>query len=193
VFGLRAKEAWLLHPQMADKGTHLAINWGAKGGRDRTVPIEHPAQQQILDIAKRWANDSTGSLIPDTRSLKAWRSHFYRVCRKCGIARTVGLVPHGLRHEEANAIYRSIAGVDAPVYGGDVASVDPDRDYLARQIVAEHLGHSRPEITRAYLGPLVSTLKRSRSTRLADSEHKPGTDSARGVVPSDSPEDPQSL
>jgi integrase len=186
VFGLRAKEAWLLHPEMADKGTHLAINWGAKGGRDRTVPIEHPAQRQILDIAKRWANDSTGSLIPDARSLKAWRAHFYRVCRSCGIARTTGLVPHGLRHEEANAIYKSIAGVDAPVYGGDVASVDPDRDYLARQVVAEHLGHSRPEITRAYLGPLVSTLKRSQSTRSVDKEEEQGAETAHGPVPAQS-------
>lgn len=189
VFGLRAKEAWLLHPEMADKGTHLAVNWGAKGGRDRTVPIEHAAQRQILDIAKRWANDSTGSLIPDTRSLKAWRSHFYRVCRRCGIARTTGLVPHGLRHEEANAIYKSIVGVDAPVYGGDVMSLDPDRDYLARQIVAEHLGHSRPEITRAYLGPLVSTLKRSRSAQSADKEQGPGVETGDSPVPTQLSED----
>jgi integrase len=189
VFGLRAKEAWLLHPEFADKGTHLAVNWGAKGGRDRTVPIENPAQRQILDIAKRWANDSTGSLIPDARSLKAWRSHFYRVCRSYGIARTTGLVPHGLRHEEANAIYKSIAGVDAPVYGGDVASLDPDRDYLARQIVAEHLGHSRPEITRAYLGSLARALKESRSTRPADKEQGPAAETTHGLVPTESSED----
>jgi integrase len=189
VFGLRAREAWLLHPRLADRGTHLAVNWGAKGGRDRTVPIETPAQREFLDIAKRWANQSTGSLIPDARSLKAWRAHFYRVCRKCGIARATGVVPHGLRHEEANAIYKSIVGLDAPVYGSDVTSIDPERDHLARQIVAEHLGHSRPEITRAYLGPSVSTLKRSRVTRSADKEQEPGAETGHGPVPTQSSED----
>lgn len=167
VFGLRAREAWLLHPKLADKGTHLAVNWGAKGGRDRTVPIENPAQRQILDLAKHWANTSTGSLIPDTQSLKAWSAHFYRVCRKRGIARTTGLVPHGLRHEQANAIYKSIVGVDAPVYGGDVTSVDPAHDRLARQNVAEHLGHSRVRIAGAYLGPMLNARKRRRNTQSA--------------------------
>lgn len=70
---------------------------------------------------------------------------------------------HGLRHEEANAIYKSIVGVDAPVYGGDTASVDPADERLARQIVAEHLGHSRPQIAGAYLGPLLRSRKRGRS------------------------------
>jgi integrase len=163
-FGLRAREAWLLHPQLADRDTHLAVNWGAKGGRDRTVPIDNPAQRQILEIAKRWTNQSTGSLVPDTQSLKAWKAHFYRVCQRCGIARTVGVVPHGLRHEAANAIYKSIAGVDAPVYDGDMGSVDRERDRLARQVVAEHLGHSRPQITSAYLGSMSRARKGSRST-----------------------------
>lgn len=189
VFGLRAKEAWLLHPKFADKGTHLAVNWGAKGGRDRTVPIDNPAQRQILDIAKRWANEPTGSLIPDTRSLKAWRAHFYRVCRKCGIARATGVMPHGLRHEEANAIYKSIVGLDAPVYGSDVTSIDPKRDRFARQIVAEHLGHSRPQITRAYLGPVVSIRKGSRSIGSADKKQEPGAETGHGPVPTQSLED----
>jgi integrase len=189
VFGLRAKEAWLLHPQLADKGTHLAINWGAKGGRDRTVPIDNPAQRQILDIAKRWANEPTGSLIPDTRSLKAWRAHFYRVCRKCGIARATGVMPHGLRHEEANAIYKSIVGLDAPVYGSDVTSIDPERDRFARQVVAEHLGHSRPQITRAYLGPVVNVRKENRSIGSADKEQELGAETTHGLVPIEFSED----
>jgi integrase len=189
VFGLRAKEAWLLHPKLADKGTHLAVNWGAKGGRDRTVPIDNPAQRQILDIAKRWANEPTGSLIPDARSLKAWRDHFYRVCRKCGIARATGVMPHGLRHEEANAIYKSIVGLDAPVYGSDVTSIDPERDRFARQVVAEHLGHSRPQITRAYLGPVVNARKENRSMGSADKEQEPGAETTHGLVPTESSED----
>ena len=188
VFGLRAREAWLLHPKLADQGTHLAVNWGAKGGRDRTVPIENPAQRQILDIAKRCANRSTGSLIPDSQSLKAWKTHFYRVCRDCGIARTIGIVAHGLRHEEANAIYKSIVGVDAPVYGGDSTSVDPATERLARQIVAEHLGHSRPQIASAYLGPLLRARKQSRSTpsapKTADDTSSPA-DAAAGVAGGD--------
>lgn len=151
-FGLRAREAWLLHPRLADRGTHLAVNWGTKGGRQRTVPITEPIHGQLLELAKRWANESTGSLIPDGRSLKAWKAHFYRVCRDCGIARATGFVAHGLRHDFANAIYKSLVGVDAPVYGGDKPVLDRNGDRLVRQVVAEHLGHSRPQISGMYLG-----------------------------------------
>lgn len=151
-FGLRAREAWLLHPCLADHGAYLAVTWGTKGGRDRTVPITKAIQRELLELAKNWANKSTGSLIPDGRSLKAWKAHFYRVCRVHGIARSKGIVAHGLRHEFANAIYKSLTGVDAPVYGGETPCVNLLADRQARQNVAEQLGHARPQIAGMYLG-----------------------------------------
>jgi len=46
-FGLRMKEAALLKPHGADKGTYLAVNWGTKGGRDRVIPINTDNQREV--------------------------------------------------------------------------------------------------------------------------------------------------
>lgn len=45
-FGLRMKEAALLRPHQADKGAYLSVNWGTKGGRDRTIPIQSDYQRE---------------------------------------------------------------------------------------------------------------------------------------------------
>jgi len=156
LFGLRAREAWCLRPELADRKNYLAVSWGTKGGRDRTVPITSKEQRQLLDHAKTFANGSTGSLIPASRSLKAWGAHFYRVCRRVGISRVTGVVPHGLRHGEAHGIYKAITGFDPPVVDLGSKGIDPALDRFARQVVTEVLGHSRPQIAGAYLGPVLA-------------------------------------
>lgn len=95
-FGLRAQEAWLLKPLLADQGGYLAVNWGTKGGRERTVTVRSAAERQVLELLKRHADPVTGSLIPACYSLQAWKKHFYQVCRDHGISRENGIVPHGL-------------------------------------------------------------------------------------------------
>lgn len=157
-FMLRAKEAWLLQPKLADQGAVLAVNWGTKGGRHRVVPIREAWQRTILEFAKGYANDVNGSMIPATFSLKTWKCRFYRVCRRCGISQEAGLVPHGLRHQGANDLYEELTGVASPVREAAPAEVAAWLDRLARSIVAETLGHSREQITSAYCG------KRNRTT-----------------------------
>lgn len=157
-FGLRAQEAWLLKPLLADQGAYLAVNWGTKGGRHRTVTIRSAAERLVLDLIKGYADPTTGSLIPARYSLRAWKSHFYRVCREHGISRQDGIVPHGLRHELANEVYEKLCKELAEKYKHpspetDVGQAQEDNEDLARRIVTETLGHSRPEITSCYLGP----------------------------------------
>ncbi len=151
-FMLRAQEAWLLRPMLADQQNFLAIAWGTKGGRDRVVPIRDDWQRKILDFAKSYKNEITGSLIPKAYNLKSWKCHYYRVCRRCGISVKSGLVPHGLRHQSANDLYEKITDAASPVRGQAPAEVEAWLDRLARSVVAETLGHSRTQITSAYLG-----------------------------------------
>lgn len=157
-FGLRILEAIMLHPIHADQGAFLAVNWGTKGGRPRVVPIEHSWQREILEEAKAYANMSTGSLIPANYKRYSWIKRAYVVFAKCGISRRNGITPHGLRHEHANNIYEAMTGIKSPVRGGQ-APVDKLLDNSARLIVAETLGHSRKQISGAYLG---SALKRKK-------------------------------
>ncbi len=151
-FGLRMKEAALLHPHGADRGSQLAINWGTKGGRDRIVDIKTPEQRAILDKAKELVKKPTDSLVPKDIQYVQWRNHYYYVCRQVGISRKGGITSHGLRHEQANAQYEKITGEKSPIKGGNPSKINPELHELAMQEIAEQLGHSRPDVSTAYLG-----------------------------------------
>ena len=150
-FALRSQESWLIRPALADCQTHLAVRWGTKGGRDRVVAIDTPEKRDLINHAKVWANKTSGSLIPSGYTLKTWRRHYYYVATKCGLTRAKGIVPHGLRHQAANELYEQITGVPSPVRQGE-KFLKPENDEYARQVVAETTGHSRTQITSAYLG-----------------------------------------
>jgi integrase len=153
-FGLRAREAWQFRPVVADMVDVAAVNWGTKGGLDRKVPIRNPWQRQVLAMAKGYANDSTGSMIPSRYTRIQWQAYFYRVCRRCGISRANGYVAHGLRHECANDLYKELTGENSPVRGGalQVEEYLLKLDALARLIVSKTLGHSREAIVGQYCG-----------------------------------------
>lgn len=166
-FGLRAQEAWLLKPLLADQDGYLAVNWGTKGGRDRTVTVRSTMERLALDLIKRHADPTAGSLIPACYSLRAWKKHFYQVCRDHGISRKDGIVPHGLRHELANELYEDLCRKLAEQYAppspaADGEKAQENKEDLARRIVTETLGHSRPEITNCYLGPKSPRKKKGK-------------------------------
>lgn len=153
-FGLRAREAWQFHPLAADLQLNVvAIYWGTKGGRKREIPICNPWQRQVVEMALRNVS-STGSLIPPDYTRIQWQTHFYRVCRACGISRQDGIVPHGLRHERANDLYVQLSEENSPVRGGAqvVNEYLYEIDAATRLEVAKDLGHSRPQIVGAYCG-----------------------------------------
>ena len=155
-FGLRAKEAATLKSWLADQGTHLLVTSGTKGGRERVIPITEDYQRAILEIAKKVPEDKTKSLIPSNQLYSSWYQHFYRIMRKVGVQRRLNVVPHGLRHSYASAVYEGITGKKPPVCGGSPDMKD-DTVRLARIQVSEHLGHSRMRVTSGYIGGMYQT------------------------------------
>lgn len=155
LFGLRAKETWCFKPQRDyDRSTQLLhVRDGSKGGRPRTVPVVTEQQKQFLEDVCQIAYRITDSLIPVRMSLKAWKSHYYRVMNKHGINRKHGLVPHGLRHGFAHELYQSQAGHPAAVKEPERRDdFDKVQARIANLLVSEQLGHSRESITSAYTG-----------------------------------------
>ena len=169
-FGLRIKEALLLHPHMADKKLVLAITRGAKGGRNRVTEIQTDVQQDVLERAKTFAHKKTSSMIPDGKGFNFYRKRVYRVCNKVGIQKKLGVVPHGLRHEWANAKFEEITQAKSPIKGGKPGEVSAEQDKYARHDIAESLGHSRPNISSAYLGAACREATTDIQTRLPSRE-----------------------
>lgn len=157
-FGLRAQESWMLRPVMADRGTHIDVKWGTKGGRARTVPMETEGQRKALDQAKSMSNPKNGSIIPQQYNLSQWENHYYYVVRSAGLTREEGITSHGLRHEKANEWYKAQTGHPSLIAGGNIQDVKYAVDDAARRDISERLGHSRKPISGAYLG---SRIKKS--------------------------------
>ncbi|MGH8320247.1 MAG: phage integrase N-terminal domain-containing protein [Steroidobacteraceae bacterium] len=149
-FGLRAREAMQLRPNLADKGTYLSITHGTKGGRDRVEPIRTAEQRGLLERAKTFCATLSSSTSDPCRKLSQWKNHYYHVVRSCGVTRDDGITSHGLRHQYANERYRELTGRDSPVRGS--ATIDREADHAARRVLAEELGHCREDITTHYLG-----------------------------------------
>lgn len=164
--GLRFEESIKANPRSllteALRSNSVRITDGTKGGRIRLVPITSHAQIAALRAAAD-AQRSGRSLIPQELNYRQFRSLAYRA-----IAKTAARQFHGFRHAYAQARYREITGVDAPVVAGIPHGVKHHRhmatrlncsisdaraiDRRARLIVAEELGHGRIEVTNAYLG-----------------------------------------
>lgn len=152
-FGLRPREVVMLKPVSADQGKNLFVTDGTKGGRARIVPIDTDEKRALLEQAKTIAKgNSRGVLsVKPSMSLSGAIARYYHLARKVGISKkALGVTLHGLRHEFAAALFKQIAGVDAPVNGGRLD--DEDLVRRAMQITSEQLGHSRRHAGAAYLG-----------------------------------------
>jgi integrase len=148
--GLRAKEAMMIRPYLADKGAYLDVSVGTKGGRPRAVPINTPEQRALLDEAKAFAATKDSSTSDPNKSLAQWKNHYYYILSDCAISQKYRLTAHALRHAYANNRYKERSGQDSPVRGGKLVNREDDR--AARLQVAEELGHSRETVTTHYLG-----------------------------------------
>ena len=147
-FGLRREECMKIILRFSDKGDHLVLT-KTKGARPRAVPIRTQAQRELIDSIKKWVGD--GSLIPKEDTYKTHLGRYERACIKMGLDRA-----HGLRHAYAHQRYLELTGNSAPAAGGPstkgLNGADKQRDYEARMIISEELGHSREEVTAVYLG-----------------------------------------
>lgn len=160
-FGLRREEAVMFKPHRADQGDYIIVRDGTKGGRERSVPIEHPWQRNTLDEAKTSVLRVNGHIGPPDRDLKQALRRFNYVLERHGVTRNgLGITSHGLRHERLCDMFEETAGIPAPVRTDlskpDVASTilaaDPHQIDLARAKVSSAAGHNRLNITNAYIG-----------------------------------------
>jgi integrase len=104
--------------------------------------------------------------------MEEWSREFYRLCRQIGLTKNqLGVTPHSLRHGVLLDLYEHLAGIPAPVRGGTDAPVQPHKEREVRTIVAEFAGHSRPQVSSAYLGS--RRQRRSAKRPAENSKHAP--------------------
>lgn len=154
-FGVRVQEFLMFKPLEAERygGTMIHLREGTKGGRARMVPIETQEQRDLMvEVKRAAAGNKKGLLIyEEGATLRQAIMHFYYVLEVAGINRkTHGITAHGLRHGYACRMYKLLTGHEPPVLGGPV--LPPEVDRKARLDIAERLGHSRVDVTSAYLG-----------------------------------------
>jgi|TARA_Y100001001_G_scaffold164761_1_gene198644 hypothetical protein len=149
--GLRSKEASLLDAvsalNEAVKTGEVTIEYGTKGGKSRRLKVSSDWQLSAM----RRAADIQGSaraVIPSEEDWKSWRENGLRFIRETLQQSGIRGI-HDLRSAYACERYEQLTGFRAPVLGGN-APRDLDRE--ARQKISAELGHSRIDITNAYLG-----------------------------------------
>lgn len=164
-FGLRRKESvmWRPHrnvlgfgatglpPEQREAEHYIRIKEGAKGGRERFVPIDTPARAAAVAYAQQVAVGHDAHLGNPVNDLRQNLHRFDYVLAKFGVTfRQLGVTAHGLRHEALIDKYREIAGSEPPVRGGAVPQEDVE--LAAREAVVRLAGHSRVRVADAYLG-----------------------------------------
>lgn len=163
-FGLRRKESvmWRPHrnvvgfgftglttPQEAEH--YIRIKEGAKGGRERFIPIDTPARAAAVAYAQRIAIGADAHMGEPTHDLRQNLRRFDYVLAKFGVTfRQLGVTAHGLRHEALIDKYRAVAGTEPPVRGGRSPSREVELE--ARKAVVRLAGHARVRVSDAYLG-----------------------------------------
>jgi integrase len=168
-FGLRKKESVMLRPHecvVPFEATGLSpeqqqceryvwIRQGAKGGRQRFVPLNNPRREAAISYAQQVAAwDAHAHLGRPGYDLKQNLRRFAYVLRKFGItARDLGITAHGLRHEALIDEFVGQTGVQPAVRGGGVLT--PEVEDAARLAVSRLAGHERPRAASAYLGAVM--------------------------------------
>ena len=150
-FGLRREESILFIATYSDRGDHIRLkaNW-CKGKRARTVPVVNEEQRELLNEVKTHAQGR--ALIPDEKSLKDQIHTYEHQTLAAGFNNL-----HGLRHDYAQKRYQALTGMPCRAQGGlfvrQMDEMSRERDYEARMIISQELGHNRVSVTNAYLGP----------------------------------------
>jgi hypothetical protein len=154
--GLRLREASMLNVRaaLAQAMKHGAVNItaGTKGGRghrvDRWVPVSKSSLGCLLRASK--AQEGNRNLIPADLNWRQWNIRVHHVW--AGVRDDYGLARiHDLRAAYACDRYRQLTGSAAPVITGRQCA-DRSADRVARQTIAQELGHGRIEVVSAYIG-----------------------------------------
>jgi hypothetical protein len=161
-FGLRFKESCLLNPTIAlrqvEKYGFISITSGSKGGRPRNVPCTNRGKV-ILEQAIKIQDGR--AMIPKAMTYIKFRQECYAQ------AQIAGFNFHSERHAYAQNRYREIVNAPSPLEAGweHKGRIEKLAEYLkipfeaakdldkrARLRISIELGHSRVEISNAYLG-----------------------------------------
>lgn len=156
-FGLRRKEAVCFRPiramRLGEESNSILIEFGTKGGRPRSVPIDNDEKREALAHACKIAKVIDGHIGWDHLTLEQAIKRIANIMYKFDITKEKsGVTLHGLRNEYINDGYEKITGQPSPVRGGNKADVDPELDLIARTKMSHEAGHGRTQITAAYAG-----------------------------------------
>lgn len=152
-FGLRIREAVMMNVFKAHDGDVLAVVYGTKGGRARSIPIEYEWQMEILEDVKGMVDQTSGRLMRRGKTEEQERQRVYYRCRKHGITLADdGISVHGLRHQYMHERFEEQLGVPAPVKGGDISVLDRKKFREVTGRLMERAGHSRVSIGASYYG-----------------------------------------
>lgn len=161
-FGLRFKESCLIDAKsalkQAEKFGFISLKAGTKGGRHRRVPCDESGKL-IIEAASKIQNSR--SMVPKEMTYVKFRQECYEQ------SKNAELCFHGERHAYAQNRYREIVNAPSPLeagwehkgriaklaeYLGISETEAKDIDRKARLRISIELGHSRMEISNAYLG-----------------------------------------
>lgn len=167
-FGMRVLECWRIDPVYSDNKVHFYIENGAKGGKQRSIELgpseeRKQFQREVIDWACRLAMRHPERLLARVGdSLEQTRRRFYYVMDKVGLnKKELGVTAHGLRHEYAAEIFEEITGMRPPVERHEsVAGLESNIEKAkgAYLDISRRTGHSRINITSAYLGSLSQEI-----------------------------------
>lgn len=155
-FGLRRKEALRFQIKHADQGDHLMIKdvW-TKGGRPRVIPVTTESQRDLLNRIWQYTKEhKMQSMIPVGTTYKQQKNKLQNEQYRVGIKNI-----HGLRHQYAQDRYKTLLGYDCPKVDKNTRKFNMTKEEIAQEkevrlIISEELGHSRINITNAYLGSI---------------------------------------
>lgn len=162
-FGLRVKESIEIHPAkvIGVEADTITIWEGTKGGRQRYVKADTPAQKAVLKNALVVSGSHpSGRLRWPGLTWRQAQNRFYHYCRQLGIRKSeLGVTAHGLRHEYAQIQYRGLTGKVTPVEGGSASEINPALHRAASMAVSQLMGHARLGVTTAYYGSYGHQLR----------------------------------
>ncbi|WP_051299700.1 integrase domain-containing protein [Methylobacter luteus] len=164
-FGLRFKESCLLNPKtalkQAEKSGTITVKAGTKGGRPRRVPCTEAGKAVLAQASQIQHGKSMVPVGDDYISYYQFRQACYAQ------AVVANLCFHAERHAYAQNRYRELVKAPCPLEAGwehkgriaklaeylaMPAAEAKELDRSARLQISMELGHSRVEISHAYLG-----------------------------------------
>jgi site-specific recombinase XerC len=170
-FGLRANESAQIIPADSDKGDHLMIWRGTKGGKERRInfssnPEKGATQRRALDNAKELASlHPKRCLAIPGLSLRDMKNRMLYLARKHGVRRDDrGITLHGLRHQFASDLFTELTGLPAPVLqqvAPEEYQRNSDKVQAALLEISRQMGHERTPIVHAYTGSPAGACKRA--------------------------------